>query len=350
MAIPPEKNTRPEPVCPELSCPLDSAGSRAALFAGTGDSAARFSLGQFYIEATDSLCALYPRQEAAAIVSVLLQERLGVPAYLHITEPTTPLSPDNYESLTADLGRLLAAEPLQYVLGYAWFYGRRFNVNSNVLIPRPETELLVEQALALLKDRTAAPHRVLDLCTGSGCIAWTLALELSDRGTSGPGISSPGISAPDYLAPDVLALDISPAALAVASSQFPEATVRPRFTISDILQENCLKSVLGPSSSWDLIVSNPPYIMDSERASMRPNVLDHEPGLALFVPDDDPLRFYRAIARIAAQWLSERGAGVVEINERLPEQTAALFSEAGLHEVRIHNDLAGKPRLVSFCR
>ena len=82
MAIPPEKNTRPEPVCPELSCPLDSAGSRAALFAGTGDSAARFSLGQFYIEATDSLCALYPRQEAAAIVSVLLQERLGVPAYL----------------------------------------------------------------------------------------------------------------------------------------------------------------------------------------------------------------------------------------------------------------------------
>ncbi len=149
MAIPPEKNTRPEPVCPELSCPLDSAGSRAALFAGTGDSAARFSLGQFYIEATDSLCALYPRQEAAAIVSVLLQERLGVPAYLHITEPTTPLSPDNYESLTADLGRLLAAEPLQYVLGYAWFYGRRFNVNSNVLIPRPETELLVEQALAL---------------------------------------------------------------------------------------------------------------------------------------------------------------------------------------------------------
>ena len=236
------------------------------------------------------------------------------------------------------------------MLGYAWFYGRRFNVNSNVLIPRPETELLVEQALALLKGRTAAPHRVLDLCTGSGCIAWTLALELSDRGTSGTGISSPGISAPDYLAPDVLALDISPAALAVASSQFPEATVRPRFTISDILQENCLKFVLGPSSSWDLIVSNPPYIMDSERASMRPNVLDHEPGLALFVPDDDPLRFYRAIARIAAQRLSERGAGVVEINERLPEQTAALFSEAGLHEVRIHNDLAGKPRLVSFCR
>ena len=336
MAIPPEKNTRPEPVCPELSCPLDSA--------------ARFSLGQFYIEATDSLCALYPRQEAAAIVSVLLQERLGVPAYLHITEPTTPLSPDNYESLTADLGRLLAAEPLQYVLGYAWFYGRRFNVNSNVLIPRPETELLVEQALALLKGRTAAPHRVLDLCTGSGCIAWTLALELSDHGTSGTGISSPGISAPDYLAPDVLALDISPAALAVASSQFPEATVRPRFAISDILQENCHNSVLGPSSSWDLIVSNPPYIMDSERASMRPNVLDHEPGLALFVPDDDPLRFYRAIARIAAQRLSERGAGVVEINERLPEQTAALFSEAGLHEVSIHNDLAGKPRLVSFCR
>ena len=324
MAIPPEKNTRPEPVCPELSCPLDSAGSRAALFAGTGDSAARFSLGQFYIEATDSLCALYPRQEAAAIVSVLLQERLGVPAYLHITEPTTPLSPDNYESLTADLGRLLAAEPLQYVLGYAWFYGRRFNVNSNVLIPRPETELLVEQALALLRGRTAAPHRVLDLCTGSGCIAWTLALELSDRGTSGTGISSPGISAPDYLAPDVLALDISPAALAVASSQFPEATVRPRFTISDILQENCLKSVLGPSSSWDLIVSNPPYIMDSERVSMRPNVLDHEPGLALFVPDDDPLRFYRAIARIAAQRLSERGAGVVEINERLPDRKSVV--------------------------
>lgn len=175
--------------------------------------------------------------------------------------------------------------------------------------------------------------RILDLCTGSGCIAWTLALEISGS--------------------EVTAVDISEGALAVASSQdFSEeiartSAVSPVFMKADVLAG---PSVSGLSGRYDILVSNPPYVMDKEKTLMRPNVLDHEPHLALFVSDDDPLVFYRAIAGWALAVLKQDGYGIVEINEALGLQTADLFRDAGLRDVRIIKDLSDRDRFVSFRR
>ena len=179
---------------------------------------------------------------------------------------------------------------------------------------------------------------MLDLCTGSGCIAWTLALEM-------PGAK-------------VTAVDISDAALAVASSQdFAEEISRtgalsPSFIKADVLAGPSALPDNGEETMprYDILVSNPPYVMDKEKALMRPNVLDHEPHLALFVSDDDPLVFYRAIADWALTLLKPDGFGIVEINEALGPQTAALFSEAGFRDVSILTDLSDRDRFVSFRR
>jgi release factor glutamine methyltransferase len=171
--------------------------------------------------------------------------------------------------------------------------------------------------------------RLLDMCTGSGCIAWTLALEM-------PGT-------------EVTAVDISDGALAVASTQdFAEEMSRtgacaPKFLKADVLSH--------PDSSFcqfDIIVSNPPYVMDKEKALMRANVLDHEPHLALFVPDDDPLLFYRAVADWAYVLLAQDGLGLVEINEALGKETAAVFLERGFGSAEVIRDLSGRDRFVRF--
>ena len=173
------------------------------------------------------------------------------------------------------------------------------------------------------------PLRILDLCTGSGCIAWTLALEI-------PGT-------------EVTAVDISEEALAVASSQdFTEEMARtgahaPRFIKADVLA-----GPLEELGQFDIIVSNPPYVMDSEKSLMRSNVLDHEPHLALFVPDDDPLVFYRAVAQWADALLAPDGSGIVEINEALGSQTAQIYSSAGYDSVDILKDLSDRSRFVTF--
>ena len=180
---------------------------------------------------------------------------------------------------------------------------------------------------------TADTFKILDLCTGSGCIAWTLALEM-------PGS-------------EVTAVDISDGALAVASSQdFSEevdrtGAVSPVFVKADVLAG---PSVSGLSGRYDILVSNPPYVMDKEKALMRPNVLDHEPHLALFVSDEDPLVFYRAIAGWALAVLKPDGYGIVEINEALGLRTADLFRAAGLRDVKVIKDLSDRDRFVSFRR
>ena len=168
-------------------------------------------LKDFIRENTASLCALYPEAEARSIVMRLCEERLGVHSYTHIVDPSYILTQE--EQLREDMRRLQTGEPLQYVLGFVEFCGRRFKVDGRVLIPRPETELLVEEALKFARSLDH-PARILDLCTGSGCIAWTLALELPDS--------------------EVVAVDISEDALAVARSQFPESADRVRFVQADI--------------------------------------------------------------------------------------------------------------------
>ena len=310
-------------------------------------------LSEFIASALAGLESLYPRAEARSMVSILVCERLGVQSWTHIANPSFEVSEQSLAQLEADLQKLLASEPLQYVLGYAEFYGRRFRVTKDVLIPRPETELLVDTVLQKLKsasrgcdgdDACGGALKILDLCTGSGCIAWTLALE--------------------PVGVQLTAIDISPEALAIARSQFSGELSRGAsgnsivsgrevtFIEADVLDlsEEGLsgthsKLALG---QFDVIVSNPPYVMEQEKALMRSNVLDHEPALALFVPDDDPLIFYRAIAHHASRLLSAHGWGIVEINTLLAEPTAECFRQAGLQDVTILPDLSGKPRFVSF--
>lgn len=277
-------------------------------------------LRDFIRESIESLSAFYPSDEARKLVLMLAQSRLGVKSYTHIIEPDTEVPREFVDTLQTDVRRMLAGEPVQYVLGEAEFCGRMFRVAPGVLIPRPETEMLALEAL----NHVHSGSSVLDLCTGSGCIAWTVSLE------------KPGCK--------VTAVDISDAALEVAESQpFGDS---PRFIRADILDDPD-QSVFG---TYDVLLANPPYIMDSERTVMRKNVLGFEPELALFVPDSDPLVFYRAIAVWAGKLLVRGGFAMVEINEKLGAETLALFECAQLSDIRTVKDFFGKDRFIVFSK
>lgn len=275
-------------------------------------------LSEFLAKGTADLSALYPREEAESMLHFLCREMLGTERYTHIIDPKYKVADDMLPALRQALLRLRGGEPLQYVLGYEDFCGHRFNVSPDVLIPRPETQMLVEEAVKI-----APPEaRILDLCTGSGCIAWSLAMAL-------PSAS-------------VTATDISDAALSVASAQPFDIPNRPVFLKADVLAP---PPSIGP---FDIVLSNPPYIMEREKGAMRGNVLDYEPHLALFVPDDDPLRFYRGVAEWASVLLVPGGKGIVEINEALGEETKGLFEKSGFSKTSLRPDFFGKNRFVIF--
>ena len=279
----------------------------------------------------ETISALYPEREAREMVLMFLQHSIGTSRHTHILEPAYEVSEEASVEAMDAFARMASGEPIQYIIGKAYFYDREFRVSPDVLIPRPETELLVREAVEWAHRSSRRPLRILDLCTGSGCIAWSMALEL-------PGS-------------EVIAVDISDGALAVASGQkfgeadsgCPDGVLAPRFIKADVLA--------GPAEglgTFDMILSNPPYVMDSEKALMRRNVLDHEPWLALFVSDDDPLVFYRAVAGWARQLLKPDGIGIVEINEALGPETAAVFSQAGFADSSVICDLSDRSRFVRF--
>lgn len=274
-------------------------------------------------EGVQTLSALYPEREAREMVYATLEKFLGTTRHTHILEPYYKVSDEDILQVHDAFSQMASSVPLQYVLKEAWFYGRKFNVSPDVLIPRPETELLC---------RRVSGHkgfRVLDLCTGSGCIAWTLALEM-------PGSA-------------IIGVDISDGALKVADNQeFSEemsqtGALKPQFVKADVLSEP-----LTSLGQFDVIVSNPPYVMDREKDLMRRNVLDHEPHLALFVPDDDPLLFYRAVAKWALLMLRPDGYGIVEINEALAFDTEEIFRDLGFRNVQTIKDLYDRDRFVEF--
>ena len=274
------------------------------------------------------------------MVLVYLEWAIGTKRHTHIVEPEYEVSDIDAQKAEQAFQRMASGEPLQYIMGQAYFYGRTFNVNPDVLIPRPETEILCREAVVRAGSKAQNGLRILDLCTGSGCIAWTMALEC-------PGA-------------DVMAVDISEGALRTASGQdFNEEIAAtgakaPLFIKSDVLNvEQCCSDVLaknGADVTFDIILSNPPYVMDSEKALMRQNVLEHEPHLALFVPDNDALKFYKAVADCAVRLLSPKGFGLVEINEALGEETAMVYRSAGFQSVSIIKDFSDKDRFVMFSR
>lgn len=299
-------------------------------------------LTEFLQYGTTTLEHLYPTAEARSIILMLCEERIGTKSYTHIVEPEYRIDKKALPGLRKDLARLSDGEPIQYVIGKTEFCGHTFKVNSSVLIPRPETEILCRTAIQTASriqrmrssyGKQAQPVRVLDLCTGSGNIAWVVAL------------SVPGVQ--------VTAVDVSQEALAVASSQsFQEqhkekGIIAPRFVCRDILDESLDYTELGV---FDLILSNPPYIMEKERNLVRRNVKDFEPAGALFVPDEDPLLFYRAVARIAGHCLSPQGQGIVEINEVLGKETEALFRQSGFSQTEIVKDFYEKNRFILFAK
>lgn len=214
--------------------------------------------------------------------------------------------------------RVAAGEPVQYVFSRARFYGMDFKVTPDVLIPRPETAMLVDEIVD--ENSSRQDLRVLDLGTGSGCIAIALSRNLPFS--------------------QVTAVDFSTGALAVARDNATALHARVKFVQADMLCDSF-------HSPWDIIVSNPPYVLESEKASMEANVLDYEPHSALFVPDSDPLRFYRAIARIAASGLAPGGRLYLEINPLCADTLAAILKSEGLTDIRISKDLDNRRRFIS---
>ena len=259
------------------------------------------TLAGFVRQCVDRLSALYPEPESKAIAFRLLEHFTEIPSYKYISDPDSVLpGSDRTSEMSSALDELVTGRPLQYVLGFTEFCGHRFKVGEGCLIPRPETEELVSRIIDdLYADEDApvmpgstghlsdgeedGPFGIFDICTGSGCIAWSLAAEFPEAMVYG--------------------CDLSEAALRYACKQRVKLRgAKPIFFSADVLAE-------PPAGlpKFDVIVSNPPYICDSERAAMRPNVLDFEPAEALFVPDDDPLKFYRDIARWADALLRPDG-------------------------------------------
>lgn len=220
--------------------------------------------------------------------------------------------------LTNIIERLKQNEPLQYILGKARFHGHSFAVTPATLIPRPETEQLVDM---IIDENPSSDLEVLDIGTGSGCIAISLARALKFA--------------------QVTATDISPDALTVAQQNASALKTRVKFLEQDIL------TCRTPSEAWDIIVSNPPYITEKEKAAMERNVLDYEPASALFVPDDDPMLFYRPIAAYAIRALKNGGRLYLEINRAMAQQVSDTLKWSGLSNIQVHNDFNGNNRFVS---
>lgn len=288
------------------------------------------------------LTVIYNEREAQAIVRTVLDALFGMSLTDICLGKVTQLSADDTTRLEKIMQRLEKSEPVQYVLGSGWFAGRLFDVAPGVLIPRPETEDLVKWACDEAKEKEKednskeergkeekevsekgeeAPHpSILDIGTGSGCIAITVALALPQA--------------------RVTAWDISTDALAIAAGNAHRLGASVRFEHQDAL------SAPDDEACWDVIVSNPPYICDKERADMSDNVLSYEPELALFVPDSDPLIFYRAIARYASKALKPGGRLLFETNTAYAHEVAQVMADEGFTAIEVRNDCFGKPRMV----
>ncbi|MBR0169208.1 MAG: peptide chain release factor N(5)-glutamine methyltransferase [Bacteroidales bacterium] len=271
----------------------------------------------------EELDGMYGSGEVGVFLDMLFEAFLGWDKVRLLTSREQTIDQSDLLRFHWALEDLKKHRPIQHIIGYTDFCGCKIKVSPDVLIPRPETEEIVNWTINHFTIQHSS-FNILDLCTGSGCIA--IALKKN------------------FPTADVTAVDVSPAALEIARQNAQNNGVEVRFMEADVL--GGINGVTGP---YGLIVSNPPYVMEKERAQMQRNVLDYDPSLALFVPDDDPLRFYRAIATIAKKHLAKDGLLAVEINEALADETCAVFRAQGFTP-KVHEDFRGKPRWISATR
>ena len=275
-----------------------------------------------YQQFWQSLTPLYDAGEAQAIVRTVLDVEYGMTLTDIICGKVNELSSDEERNLEEIIARLQNGEPVQYVLGKADFAGRTFHVEPGVLIPRPETaelcQWIEEEVSSLEADER---KQILDICTGSGCIAITLGLTLPNS--------------------EVTGWDISEDALRIAQGNvemLKAGNVRIEYQDALMLPK--------AAETADIIVSNPPYICEKEKADMEKNVLEHEPSIALFVPDEDPLKFYRAIAEYASSALKSEGALYFEINPIYEKETRKMLQSLGFKDIETKEDAFGKKRMM----
>lgn len=282
-----------------------------------------------YTQLMYQLFELYDDRESANIADWVIEHITGFKRIDRITNKQFPLSESQQQLINTYTVQLLQHTPVQYVLHEAWFAGMHLYVDENVLIPRPETEELVEWVVEESQNLPAGQagskvksQKVLDIGTGSGCIPVALKKKLPEL--------------------DVSALDVSEGALAVAKRNADTQKTKITFYHLDILNKNKWNEL----PAFDIIVSNPPYIKRSEEREMRNNVLSHEPHLALFVPDEDALLFYRAIAEFGLIHLNKNGKLFFEINEASGNEVQQLLHNYGYAEIELRKDMQGKERMI----
>lgn len=299
---------------------------------------------EFVTKSIDSLSSIYSIGESKAIAVRVLTHFLPITDYEYLVDPNVIIPKSDVNILQGAVDELMESRPVQYVLGYEMFAGHKFNVSESVLIPRPETEEMYRLIVEQWRGGASGDMKILDACTGSGCLAYSLAAAFPKS--------------------SVLACDLYEDALKVASSQqvFLDEERRqplrniPLFFKWDVLEgppdENDMRKdpSLPELSELDVLVSNPPYVCERERDFMSDNVLEYEPDAALFVPDNDPLRFYKALAGWASSLLKMGGKGYFEINEAFSKEVVSLFESFGFSEVTTVEDIHDKPRMVYFTK
>ncbi|CAI8401525.1 MAG: Release factor glutamine methyltransferase [Polaribacter sejongensis] len=281
------------------------------------------TLKEFRLFFTNALKEKYPKTEIAAFFFLLLENKLNLQRIDTVLKPDFIIDNTILSELKSTVKRLQKEEPIQYILGETEFYGLPFIVNKNTLIPRPETEELVEWILleiAKIQGCITPTLSVLDIGTGTGCIPISLAKNLTDV--------------------KITAIDISPEALKVAKQNATLNNVEITFLEMDILKTHQLEK------QYDIIVSNPPYVRELEKAEIKNNVLQNEPHLALFVEDHTPLIFYAKIADLAKQCLTKEGILFFEINQYLGKETIEMLEQKGFKNIALKKDVFGNDRMI----
>ena len=284
------------------------------------------TIQQAYLQLLQQLSTLYDKRESGNIADLVTEKVAGLRKVDRIVYKDTIISPEQQNLISKITTQLLQHKPVQYAIEEAWFMGMKLWVNEQVLIPRPETEELVNWIIKDIQNNENKGVLILDIGTGSGCIPIAIKRQIPQT--------------------SLTAIDISEGALQVAKMNSVTQNVLIDFQQLDLLDEATWQQL----GHFDIIVSNPPYIRNSESLSMRKNVLNYEPHLALFVSDNDPLLFYKKIAAFGKTHLIHTGTIYVEINEELAQEVVTVFQKKGFSNVEIKKDMQGKDRMVSAKR